>query len=623
MDMQTKVIIRTWHVTKSGKDFEEPVIREIDILEYPDFFLGSDFFQFTEHLGASIKLNSDDVNSFIEIAAYDSEEIIILKPDGSEYELSTGGETENMIVPGYYEIKIHTLSKTFEGLYRVAPSTLSWVGLMKIRDYLEDILEGLSYNLYWKKLGKQGEAIINNSFTEMYKHIVNNEKMLINLLESLIKDPITNLSNQYKERSYSQRPDMKSQKWLSRKGISVNTNPYIPEKTYEKHCIMDKDTLENKWIKKILVYTIHIIVRLERSYVRVNDRLKKEMLEKEIEFDKYKLQYKTAVNARFVTANFRSRLFNKINIISKSIAIYKEKVSFTEKTLFNLKKIKNSLARYQYETWISEISGYEKVNKPSLKMLKESRCLKLYNFYKDLVSLDKNTGGNKTSFLYKKTSLLFEFYTVAIIIERLVEKGYNWRNGWIKDVTDPIVYNGELQEETAMLFENDQYICELIYDKEVARTLDNPLRSQLINVNSAHNRPDIRLSLYDKETDDLLSVMIIEAKCSKSRNIYNKDGDTRAVEQIRDYSSFRCYDAKLRRYSHLVSKVVLVYPKQQPRINYPDTLLNCIFVQIDPVGNNESKDELSELYGVLDNFLELEDENEDFVLKSLANYSEI
>ena len=94
-----------------------------------------------------------------------------------------------------------------------------------------------------------------------------------------------------------------------------------------------------------------------------------------------------------------------------------------------------------------------------------------------------------------------------------------------------------------MIFRKDNVYLELIYDKEVSDEPDNPAKDQIVNINSIHTRPDIKLTAYDIETGKMLGCVIIEVKCSRSRYIYTKVGQTRAMTQIKDYINFGYYNA--------------------------------------------------------------------------------
>ena len=176
-------------------------------------FLGKLFF--SEHTPVKIQLG-DDPTAYM-IKKLMRRRTVYIYPYEEEYVLSSGKDEENMIVPGYYEINIYIDGRMYYGFYKVNPSSVSWEGIMKIRDYLEKLMNGLAQNLYLRKIGKQGEYVSQEpSLLEIYEHIVNNERMLINNVDSLIKDPITNITKDI-EQPYSRALDMKSQRWLSKR----------------------------------------------------------------------------------------------------------------------------------------------------------------------------------------------------------------------------------------------------------------------------------------------------------------------------------------------------------------------------------------------------------------------
>lgn len=586
------------------------LIIELHINEenYSGYFLGEEIVSFSEHTPVKIQLLSDDPTAYMTVETYDEEEQVYIYPYEEEYVLSSGKDEENMIVPGYYEINIYIDGRMYYGFYKVNPSSVSWEGIMKIRDYLEKLMNGLAQNLYLRKIGKQGEYVSQEpSLLEIYEHIVNNERMLINNVDSLIKDPITNITKRYREQPYSRAPDMKSQRWLSKKGITVNSNAYLPEINYEKHCILDVDTIENRWIKKILTHTIEAIVELENVYKKILERINMNIKSKELEYNETFKKYEKVADGKLISNRYKFQLKQKCNNLKGEIQEYMEKISSVQSNLRKLKRIKATIAHYLYETWLREINNYEKVLKPSLRLIKEHRCYQLYIFYKKLLLMEKKRHGKKNSFPFKRTSLLFEYYTVAVVISILESLGYSWEKGWLADNIDPTIFNGELPKETEMIFRKDNVYLELIYDKEVSDEPDNPAKDQIVNINSIHTRPDIKLTAYDIETGKMLGCVIIEVKCSRSRYIYTKVGQTRAMTQIKDYINFGYYNADTKKYSPGgVSKVILVYPKQNPSISSNATKLNCCFVQIDPADEeNGCKDLRKEIELSLNKFEEL------------------
>lgn len=588
MDMQTKVVFIT------GKaPYEDVKELYIDENNYPGFDLNEEFFVFSEHTQVKVQLLSEEPSAYMALETYDQEEMTIIYPDGKEYIISQGGENKSMIVPGYYEINIYISDKVYHGFYKVEPSSISWEGLMKIRDFLEKLVSGLAQNLYLRKMGKQSEYVAQDrSLLEMYEHIVNNERMLMNNIDSLVKDPITIIEKKYRQQPYSKVPDMKSQKWLSKKGMTINSNVYVPEINYEKHSVLGLNTLENRWIKKIMHHTIYIIADLQKAYNKIMERINREINLKKVEYNDALSRYENTINDKLLSKRYKYQIEQRVKILGEEIKNYRKKADFIQRLLRNLKRIKAEIAHYEYETWFAEITGYEKKLKTSLKLVKEHRYFQIYTFYRKLLVMEKNRHGKKTSFPFKKTSLLFEYYTVVLVIDILESLGYKWEKGWLADSIDPMIFNGEIPRETEMVFRKDDVYLELVYDKEVGSEPDNPTKDQIVSINSTHTRPDIKITAYN-DANKLLGCIIIEVKCSRSNYIYSGNGDTKVIEQIKDYMNFGHYDARSEcSLPGGVNKVILVYPKQRFSITYPK--YNFSFIQLDPADENNGCEELKE-----------------------------
>ncbi|MFD3156733.1 hypothetical protein ACFIJ5_07725 [Haloimpatiens sp. FM7330] len=256
------------------------------------------------------------------------------------------------------------------------------------------------------------------------------------------------------------------------------------------------------------------------------------------------------------------------------------------------------------------LSDTNKVNKPSLKLLKDKRCAQLYKIYKDLIDIKKEDNKNKdkfrTSFPNKQTSKLFEYYTFVLIIKILNSNGYDWTRGWLADEDDCKLKDGDLPSETVLKFEKEDCYCELVYDMEIARDFKN--KSQFISMSLRHNRPDIRLALFSKEDNKLKGSVIIEVKCRKKPYITNKKGEV--MEQLSDYYNL-CYsyydgEKNLAPERGVIKNIIVTCPKQDDSyVKKTFGYNNFTLIQL------EAKDN-----GVIYGYNELEEEIVEFLNKT-------
>ncbi len=580
--MQVKV---SFDIRTFNDSFHSAESRIISPEYYPDFNLGDEFVKFIEHNTVLVSFESEDPNAALEIECYNNDGLSIVKP-GQTIQITTGQDQDDMMVPGYHSVIIRTSDAYYEGYYHIIPSSISWDGLMNMKSYLENMLEGLSYNLYAQRYGAKGKNLMHTaSYSQIYNHINENIGMLINNLNSITKCPLVNVGKQYSEKPGGyKRPDNKSQRWLSQKGTSRNDNLFCPDIVFEKHTVLNSNTVENKWIRKIIHHTVMVLCELEANFKTAGVSLEGR---KQLKFEEYqaaKLEYSNKIEGDYTLSdNFRMNKRKRMERLKYEVQEFAENISYLTEIQCNIKKLRSFLSSTEYDTWLNEINGFEKVVKPSNGLLRDYRYSQLYTFYIELVSLEKDMHKEKkTSFPSKKTSKLFEYYTAGLVIEKLQQEGFNWDSGWLADDRKGVSYNGELPSETIMHFSRDNLLCEVAYDLEIGAKPCNAPVGRFVKNNARACRPDLRLSLFNKETNKLLKATIIEVKCRKTKYIYNEHGDTSVIEQLNDYYNFayRSLNSKIIS-RNIIDNVIVIYPKQNRTVDY-DGDYNFSFIQIDP-----------------------------------------
>lgn len=607
MDMQTKLICnyqvyynnRFMQMRENDKYKPEILINKN---LYPNGDLGCEVIEFTEHTRVEITLVSNDSNAVLEIESYNGEDIITAKV-GESIVVSPGMEQDNMLVPGEYSITIRTKDQIYEGMYKVAPSSIEEESLVNIRKYLEKIIKGLSYNIYTEKnRHKGGKSIEHTAFIfEVYKYMEGNWDNLISSINAIIDNPIIDIDKKYDKKCYSRKPDNKSQRWLSKKGQIYNSNPYVVNIYCEKHSELTYDSIENKILKKIIDYIYNILIDLCKNYSDGNEEFNNKIYKLEDQIRESEIHYNKIKDISYVQkAKFDVK--NKIVGLTKERDKYIKNHEIFKIYLDKLVKMRNLICHYKNETWIKDINNYDNICKPSLKILKHKDYSEIYEIYRNLYSMKEN-GKKDNSFPHKKTSVLFEIYSYILIKEMLEEIGFEWTDGWLKKMDNILLYNGDLLSNESIVLTMNEYKIELIYDKEIdkANSIKDSNKSQLVSTNSKSRRPDIVLNLYKDDT--FISSCIVEVKCRKKRYIYNTSEDTDVMYQLTDYSSLKYYNGDTGKVlkESCIDKIVVVYPKQQGPCRFKDNLYDFSFVQVEPTnldtkpyGYNELKGEISE-----------------------------
>lgn len=570
--------------------------QEIIIHENTNSDLGENVAIFNEYNKIMVSFESSDKNTFLEIDSSKLETPLIIREGEKDIVISEASYHETMLTPGYYGLKVITSVKSYSGLYLINPISIEWKGLINLRKYLESVTKGLSQNLYIQRMSGQKNVYGDNesSLNKLYLYINNNIEMVINTINTIIKNPIIDIKKVYREQHYSSRPDMKSQKWLSTKGSNKNKNPYVAETTFEKHSTYDIDILENKWVKKIMDKTIETICFMENKYTSICDEFLFKVNKKQILLKENRENYYSIINERNISKDYKYQKEHEIKYLEIEINELISKYKFIEDILSNLIKIKSIILHYLNETWLKEISKSEKQLRVSHKILKDNRYLQLYDYYCDIISIEDNdTSNKKIYFPSKSTPKLFEYYSLVAVINIIMDNNFSWYKGWIRDKTLEDVFNGEIPTNEPLIFLKDNQRCEISYENEIPLNIDimNRNASGFMRMNARHYKPDILVSLFDNETNTLIKAIVIEVKCRRSKNIYNKKGPTQAIEQVKDYYNFGYYDnKKTNKYKTsrgVIDEIIIIYPKQYKQIIYQYNDINISFIQVEATNSTD------------------------------------
>ncbi|KGN02643.1 hypothetical protein Z969_03910 [Clostridium novyi A str. 4570] len=440
--------------------------KKINNILYPDGILGDDFFEFAEYTEVKVGLNSSDPNAIIEIESYKDD---ILIHNGEEKKICCKEDNEMMLVPGCYPITIKIQNRIYQGTYKIKPSSIEWEYLLNIREYLERVVRGLSYNIYIERknlgnLNKDKDIFI----LELYKFIKENYIKLINNINAIVDHPITDVYKKYDFKNYSIRQDKKSQRWLSKRGYTNNvmsmTNIY-----WEKHSRLNYNTSENLMVKHVINHIFNILNEAYCIYLNDKNNLefkKKKSLNKfNDKNDKFNI-IKSDPNKKKIKRNLKSELY----LLNLEVEKYKNEIQIISGDLNGINKIKSFIYYYKNETWFKNIEEV-RICKATMRLFRNKYYANIYNFYKELYNKDKS-GRHKNIFPYKKTSELFEIYSYILIKEILEELGFKWKDGWLKDIKNILAYNGDLKSSEKIVLIKEPYKIELVYDKEIIHVRD-------------------------------------------------------------------------------------------------------------------------------------------------------
>ena len=602
MVMQTKITFYSYSII-NGKIICKHHERCILIDDNTNERLLCENLIFGEYDKIVVSFESDDENATLEIDSSNSEEPLHIKAGQCDIVLTEAEEHESMLTPGYYGIRITTMSKRYEGLYFINSKSIEWNGIVNLRVYLETVMSGLSQNLYIQRMVGQKNAYGDENYgiAKMYSYIKNNIDVVINSIDSIIKRPLMDVNKEYREQHYSKKSDLKSQRWLCLKGLNKNRNIYLPDIVYEKKAFLNKDIYENYYIKYLMKRIIDLIISIEDSYQIIYTDLSEKVKEKTKQYSSGMFTLNMARNDKVVSDKYKINKRRELSYLEDDINKSKERLNFIEEISMNLEKVKIILVQYLNETWLYEVSDNNRKLKMSAKILKDNRYYQIYNFYLNLHSIGQNNPQiRKPYFPSKSSPKLFEYYAIVLTINIIVNSGYIWEKGWLADNIDHEVFNGEIPTNIPFVFMSKDYShrIEVIYEKVVQSnlTIIQSNISDFIRMNAVHYKPDIMISVFDNTTEELVKTIVIEVKCCKSSNLQSKNGPSKAIEQVKNYYNFGYYNkdkTEKKATRGIVDKIIIIYPKQKNNIEYEYDDMDLSFIQVEA---NESND-ITKHYG--------------------------
>jgi hypothetical protein len=106
---------------------------------------------------------------------------------GDTITLSPGGDKNVMLVPGTYTLVFRQNGYRVETIYNILPHNMENDYIYNIRDYLENTISGLSYNIYQEKLSSKEGNTISDLELESYKYLYSNKDRLLGHMRYIIQ----------------------------------------------------------------------------------------------------------------------------------------------------------------------------------------------------------------------------------------------------------------------------------------------------------------------------------------------------------------------------------------------------------------------------------------------------
>ncbi len=586
MDMQPKVKFTIYRPYSSPVEY----IAKIDTNEV--VFSG---IEVNEYDKVDITFSSPyDEKALLKMETYVNEDIMEIKPSPIPVTIMGGTNAEHMLVPGHYQFEISTPSQRYFSYYYVKSKDFNDEALLNLRKYLENLLEGLSYDLIKQRLGMANPIPdISPSLLQLFQFLNKHKLIIQRNLEMIIKDPIMDLIGEYRITPHSKKVDGKSIRWQAKKGGQKNSLSLSPRLFYEKHAQLSFMNIENQWIRYIIKYFLQSLRKLEVSFQIESQQLAKKLEAKHSNLEQIKKQMQEiqGINIFGYEKTLESLKRTEKRIKGRIEELEKENCSYkVHKQL--LHRITIIFSEFEKTPWIHSIP-VQKPKKITQRLLKDYRYRRFYSFYKELFKLEtKNYNSNLPGVQFRRTWQLFEYYNVGLIIDILKDNNYKWVDGWLANKDNPHQHIGTLPPDTILRFEkeNCDYYIEVAYDTEIESTVSDKSFSRYFS--EAGRRPDIRITIYQKD-GSLYSEkagLIIESKCRRHKYIINEQITPDIKWQLRDFWNLEYFDAQaLQKGKPPVKKpikqVIVLYPKQRGMESVKEDYLygeSILYIQVEP-----------------------------------------
>lgn len=502
---------------------------------------------------------------------------------------------------GTYHFEVMYKNKTYFGGFKVVPKNIDEKQLSRIHELIEQQLEGLTYDYLKQKqtIGQLSDFEQNNQwqFIQWYQEI---EHQLHTALTNIEKNSQDTLIKYYNIESEPKLLDNRSIRWQNTtKGQIFNGSKYLNRKLR-----LHWDTDENRLVKFRMS---ELIKKMDEVLTYLNDILNKyekdnEQISNEVE--NLEKTYKLILNKSRVTESDKRRISQTLSLKKRELEDLTKQADRIKKVINKFNLSRKTLSIKMHSNFWNQVSiHFIKINIG--KHWSYQICNRIWNKSNHLLSTQDE---DKIKLpMYRPTSELYEYYVFFSVIHIFLELNFQPQKDTVTEQLYSTLFDNGLKDGTRVVLQRDNLKVNITYDEMVGHNASAALE-QNMNFYSlgSKRKPDLRLDLYvldDTNSWIFQSSFIIEIKYSPFYNIYSKDGQTRAMEQMSEYWRIAYVytdENGEEKYKHqIVKNVICVYPdtKEQSNsvIDYTDA---GTFLKFFPNVNNKDihasigKDEL-------------------------------
>jgi len=460
---------------------------------------------------------------------------------------------------GTYLIRIYYKGISYTTSFSIKPLYLNDQQVYTIHQYLEEKVEGIIYDLIYSNqtLAKQEKDLLSDWYYDYARYMMDHKDAIYYFLLALEKEPISLLVSDHRISSSLGKRDRKSIQWESTsRGLSKSMNSNSQNYFYNRVKREDYNHKANQWMKTILFRwnsdirtVIDIITNRNHAIKEIIVSLKEKT--KKLESRKTYIGFQKGV-ARTEWVDIKAQTTITNNDLKKNNEIFLQQ----RKWLEQLQSVRIRIINLLNNSFLSEVELGKM--KPLLTTNHYYQLDMLYNKSK---LIQKYEGDKERHIkIYKPFWQIYEYYCLFTIIDLLIKSGLKLQKAPNVDLMKAY-YESSIPAESFFKLENSKVIIDCWYDKYHNDKIVAEKNGDRFFTTQEKRRPDIKLDLYQKQTDGpplFDSCIIIDAKFRKLSYLFNDRYATATREQLTKYSNFY-YLGGNRRLRSVVERIICLY----------------------------------------------------------------
>ncbi len=415
-------------------------------------------------------------------------------------------------IPGHYRIKVVLNGVSYYSWLKVKPKQITEEQWVSMRDDIEATLNGLAQDLVRKNasLGINSTLPVPIHILRKLYAIKKDFSKWIAAIKSIQSDPRMRIRKEYSLVSEGKAGEIDA--------TSIRYRARHPESKnfiYSPTNVRNYNLPENKWIRKILRFIVRqmneLLDYLEHHKKKVQQEIKKESRY----HDEEHYQVRT-----------RKQIVDELKEYERFVV-----------------RVRGEAISALRAEWIEEVDDNPPTSIPHVMHMDDRyRCL--YQMYRILKNEDfQVTLDDSYDFYWKRTDLLYEIWGFLQLIEGLQHEsvGFEVVEGWIFDINpnSKSIQIPFLEQGTAIEFKRGDIRACLVYDETIPFKKDETILTKPFYTGGPHNRPDVRIDLYEK--DEFIGSIVVDFKYRPLWFIWNSNKlqASRQTDTMRQLISYR------------------------------------------------------------------------------------